>query len=168
MSWRHGGLWRHSGQGALGAHAGAGLSARRIPKQSSPPPRLHGSVTSKSYSQINSINSGHSHFITAGSSASCLLQGEGEGGGRRWQRAPSTARGTVQGCIQPDPHRPAGLCWPTRKAGQKTTSSAWDDLFCHAAPACFAASFLVFYCLRPGLPPSAVQHPALSPALRWL
>lgn len=79
----------------------------------------------------------------------------------------AAAGGAVQGRIQPGPRCPPGLCrGPTRKAGQKTASSAWDDLFRHAAPARFAASFPVFYCLRPGPPPSAVQHPALSTALR--
>lgn len=79
----------------------------------------------------------------------------------------AAAGGAVQGRIQPGPRCPPGLCrGPTRKAGQKTASSAWDDLFRHAAPARFAASFPVFYCLRPGPPPSAVQHSALSTALR--
>lgn len=82
MSWGYGGLWGHGGQGEQWGHT-LGLRARRNPKQSSPPPRLDGRVTSKSYSQISPINSGHSHFITAGSSASRSLQGEGEGGGRR-------------------------------------------------------------------------------------
>lgn len=54
-------------------------------KQSLPPPRLNGRFTSKSYSQINSINLGDSHFITPGSSVHCLPQGEAVGAGKGWE-----------------------------------------------------------------------------------
>jgi len=71
----------------------------------------------------------------------------------------AAAGGAVQGRIQPGPRCPPGRCrGPTRQAGQNTASSAWDDLFRHAAPARFAASFPVFYCLRPGPP----LYPAIN------
>lgn len=58
---------------------------RVFPEVKPSSPRLNSRFTSKSYSQINSINLGDSHFITPGSSVHCLPQGEAAGAGKGWK-----------------------------------------------------------------------------------
>lgn len=83
---------------------------------------LYGSFTSQSYSQINSISLGDSHFITSGSSQHCLPQGEAKGAAKGWKTSSwesrstavpgqdqlcSRAAGVTAGCILPQLSLPA-------------------------------------------------------------
>lgn len=170
---------------SLGLRPGSCLSCIApegvYPEKSPPPPQLNGCFTSKSYSQINSINSGHSHFITPGSSLCCLPQGEANGAGKGWKtssqeswsvRTPRQSWlycGTAGATGQPDPApalRPPGQSEALFDAGRHGSSkppplclASMDDLFRHATPACYAASLQALYCLWPGLATSPPPSP---------